>query len=97
MNLTINIDPNKLEQAILNDPDIKDAMSQQLYSRFIDSGFDEIRSEFTNIAREVIRDVVKEYVENYYERSSIKNDVDRAFRDLTKQEIIGLLSGLIKE
>lgn len=91
MRITLNISEDDLKKNILNDHDIKEMIASNLYRAFIDTTFNEIKSEFAQIARETIKEVVLEYVENYYEKSTIESDVERLFSKLTKEDLLRLL------
>lgn len=95
MNITVNIEEADLKRNLFHDEHLKELLANKLYKEFIDSSWNEIKSEFTEIARQVIREVVKDYVKNYYENNNIKKDVERVFKDLTKDDLLKLLGATL--
>lgn len=91
MQITVNIEESDLKRVILQDESLKELLANKLHREFIDSSFDEIKGEFTEIARGVIREVVAEYVRDYYEKKTIGRDVEQAFKNLTKQDLLRLI------
>ncbi len=91
MKIIMDITENDIKQSLLKNIDFRERVGQDLYREFINTTFDEIKSEFIEIARETMEDLVKEYVTNYYEVHTIKQDVEREMAKLTKSDLLELL------